>query len=143
MPKIYLILLLVSASLLVLFLTLRWSGSESEAAGKPAAAQANSTPPSPSAPFDASAFTPGEKVSAASIARLETRANELRETRAQLSVKMESIDKRLTDAAEAPNTPALREAKQALETSMEKMEAEERALAEFLLNEQEGQESSP
>jgi hypothetical protein len=56
---------------------------------------------------------------------------------------MESIDKRLADATEAPNAPALREAKQALETSMEKMEAEERALAEFLLNEQKGQESSP
>jgi len=139
MPKNFLILVLAAAGLLVLFLTLRWSAPQTGAAGETGTAQTASTPPAPSTPFDASTFTPGEKVSATSIARLETRANELREARTQLSVKMESIDKRLADAAEAPNAAVLREAKQALETSMEKMEAEERALAEFLLNEQKGQ----
>jgi len=144
MLKKYFVPIFLIAGLLVLFAALRWSGRSPEAAANVSAATGSSLEPSaPSTPFDASAFTPGEKVSAASIARLKTRAEELREARSQLSVKMQSIDKRLADAAKDPNAASLREAKRALETSMEKMEAEERALAEFLLNEQKGQGANP
>jgi len=109
----------------------------------PATEKADAKPSAPSMPFNPAEFEPGVGVSEGSIERLSARAEELQATRAQLTVKMKSIEERLADPAEAVNAAALREAKQALERSTEQMELEEKALADFLRNESERPATGP
>lgn len=109
----------------------------------PVAANADAKPSAPSMPFNPAEFEPGVGVSERSIERLSARAEELQATRAQLAVKMKSIEERLADPAQAANAAALREAKEALERSTQQMELEEKALADFLRNERERPATDP
>lgn len=123
-----------AALIALIVFAMRPSPPEAEASAKPKD-PARTAASMPSMPFNPADFEPGEGVSERSIERLATRAAELKEARAQLSEKLQSIDKRLADPAQAANAAALREAKQALERSTLQMEMEEKALAEFLRNE--------
>jgi hypothetical protein len=84
---------------------------------------------------------PGPGASKTSVALVQSRVAELGEARTQLEVKMKSIDERLADSSQSANAATLREAKQALEISLEKMQLEEEALEQFLRNELEGARS--
>jgi hypothetical protein len=120
--------LLLAALVLFRFLP---QAKETPGAENPAATRADA----PSMPIDAALLQSGEGVSTASIARMQARAAELREARAQLEVKRGAINQRLSDPAEAANAAALQEALKTLQTSTEQMLMEESALAEFLENE--------
>jgi len=136
--------ILITVALCALGFTILWVATSriSPPAG-PSPAQLSPAPPKdappvPSMPFDEAAVAAGGPVSEASIQRMQVRIEELRETASQLGAKMSSIEQRLADPAEAPHNAALREAKQTLELSMQKMRLEEKALVEFLRNERGG-----
>ena len=87
-----------------------------------------------SSPATTAAAPKKSSSSSATTASVE-RIAQLVETRRQLSIKLESIDKRLKADGQSSSTAALQEAKRALELSLKKMQLEEEALQDFLRNE--------
>jgi hypothetical protein len=143
--KLPLALLAASALVIILFFVVRLLQPRVvDTAVVPTAAPSGAgNTPAPSTPFDPQGLAPGERASKASLARLESRLAEIRESRTQLSVKMQTINDRLSDASQEANAATLGEAKRALELSLGKMQAEERALVDFIRNELSGPPVSP